>query len=133
MKKLFACGNGLSASLAALGALLAAMFGHPSEAAAPMRFEHFGVDDGLSQQAVLAIGQDARGFIWLGTEDGLNRFDGFTFQQSTSGAAREEGLSSVFVTAIETNAAGGLWIATDGRGVLTRDARNGEFTPLPAD
>src|SRR5262245_50142081 len=94
------CWAGARAPLAALAALLALTHVHVSEAAAPMRFERFGLDEGLSQQAVLAIGQDARGFIWLGTEDGLNRFDGFTFQQSTRGAARAEGLSDVFVTAI---------------------------------
>lgn len=121
------------ASVTALATLLAAMLSHPSDAAAPMRFERFGLDDGLSQQAVLAIAQDARGFIWLGTEDGLNRFDGFTFQQSTRGAARAEGLSDIFVTDIEADPAGGLWIATDGHGVLARDPRTGTFARLPAD
>src|SRR5262245_43092840 len=105
------------AALVALAAALAGMFSHTSGAAAPMRFERFGLDEGLSQQAVLAIGQDARGFIWLGTEDGLNRFDGYTFQQSTHAAARAEGLSNVFVTAIATDAVGAVWIATDGQGV----------------
>jgi ligand-binding sensor domain-containing protein len=59
-------------------ALMMTVLSSPTNAAAPMHFERLGADEGLSQQAVLAIGQDARGFMWLGTEDGLNRFDGFT-------------------------------------------------------
>lgn len=119
--------------MAACAALLAAVLWHPADAAAPMRFERLGLDEGLSQQAVLAIGQDARGFIWLGTEDGLNRFDGFTFQHSGRGGARKEGLSNTFVTHIEADAAGRLWIATDGRGVMARDPQSGRFTGLPSD
>jgi diguanylate cyclase (GGDEF)-like protein len=119
------------ASLMALAVLLAALSCRFADAAPPMRFERLGLDDGLSQQAVLAIGQDARGFIWLGTEDGLNRYDGFTFQSSGRGGVRMEGLSNAFVTDIQTDAAGGLWIATDGSGVLAREEQSGRFTGLP--
>jgi diguanylate cyclase (GGDEF)-like protein len=91
-----------------------------------MRFERLGLDEGLSQQAVLAIGQDARGFMWLGTEDGLNRFDGFAFQHSGSPGLDTQ--ANAFVTHIESDAAGRLWIATDGGGVMVRDPQNGNFT-----
>src|SRR5687767_872671 len=105
-------------------ALLAVVLCGPVDAATPMRFERLGPDEGLSQQAVLAIGQDARGFMWLGTEDGLNRFDGFAFQHSDESA----GLGNTFVTDIELDASGALWIATDGSGVLARDPRTGKFS-----
>lgn len=120
------------ASVTALAALLAALPCVVADAAAPMRFERLGLDEGLSQQAVLAIGQDASGFIWLGTEDGLNRYDGFAFQSSGRGGVRMEGLSNAFVTDIQTDAAGGLWIATDGGGVLARESQSGRFTGLPS-
>src|SRR5574342_98614 len=45
-----------------------------------LRFESLGLEDGLSQSTVLAILQDQFGFLWIGTEDGLNRYDGYTFQ-----------------------------------------------------
>ncbi|MDY6946901.1 MAG: two-component regulator propeller domain-containing protein, partial [Pseudomonadota bacterium] len=102
-----------------------------ADAAPPVRFERLGLDEGLSQQAVLAIGQDASGFIWLGTEDGLNRYDGFTFQSSGRDGVHMEGLSNAFVTDIQTDAAGALWIATDGGGILAREAHSGRFTGLP--
>lgn len=104
-------------------ALLTLVLSSPAGAVTPMRFERLGSDEGLSQQAVLAIGQDARGFMWLGTEDGLNRFDGFAFQHP----AESEGLGNAFVTDIELDANGALWIATDGSGVLSRDPRTGRF------
>ena len=44
-----------------------------------VRFEHLTVQDGLSQNAALAIFQDSRGFLWIGTQDGLNRYDGYSF------------------------------------------------------
>jgi len=109
---------------ASLLALFATVLCAEAGAATPMRFERFGSDEGLSQQAVLAIGQDARGFMWLGTEDGLNRFDGFSFHH----ANESDGLANAFVTDIERDATGALWVATDGSGVLSRDLRTGQFS-----
>ncbi len=45
-----------------------------------VRFQHLTRDDGLSQSVVLVILSDRRGFMWFATEDGLNRFDGSTFE-----------------------------------------------------
>ena len=46
--------------------------------AAPIEFRTLSVDDGLSQSTVLAMAQDPLGRIWMGTQDGLNRYDGHT-------------------------------------------------------
>jgi ligand-binding sensor domain-containing protein len=43
-------------------------------------FTHLSIKDGLSQGTAFALLQDRRGFIWIGTEDGLNRYDGYTFK-----------------------------------------------------
>ncbi|WP_290797903.1 ligand-binding sensor domain-containing protein [Flavihumibacter sp. UBA7668] len=43
-------------------------------------FRHYQVEQGLSNNTVFAVVQDARGFMWMGTKDGLNRFDGYSFK-----------------------------------------------------
>ncbi|MGZ5255130.1 MAG: ligand-binding sensor domain-containing protein, partial [Flavitalea sp.] len=43
-------------------------------------FRHYQVEEGLSNNTVFCSGQDKRGFLWMGTKDGLNRFDGYTFK-----------------------------------------------------
>ena len=45
-----------------------------------LRFKHFRIEDGLSNNTVLCIQQDPYGFMWFGTLDGLNRFDGYDFR-----------------------------------------------------
>ncbi len=45
-----------------------------------VRFEHFTSEDGLSQNAGLDILQDSHGYLWIGTQDGLNRYDGYSFK-----------------------------------------------------
>ena len=60
--------------------------GHVAPAALPqicncvLRFDHISIEQGLSQSSVKVILQDRRGFLWFGTEDGLNRFDGYNFK-----------------------------------------------------
>jgi len=44
-----------------------------------IRFEKISIEDGLSQSSVYSIYQDSTGFLWFGTEDGLNKFDGYNF------------------------------------------------------
>ena len=45
-----------------------------------IKFDHITVDQGLSQNSVMAIIQDSRGFMWFGTQEGLNRYDGYHFK-----------------------------------------------------
>ena len=45
-----------------------------------LNVEQFTIEDGLSQTSVNCLLQDARGFIWVGTQDGLNKFDGYIFE-----------------------------------------------------
>ena len=44
-----------------------------------LNFKYYKAEDGLSSNTVYAVLQDSKGFMWFGTENGLNRFDGYTF------------------------------------------------------
>jgi signal transduction histidine kinase/ligand-binding sensor domain-containing protein len=76
--------------------------------------------------AVNAIAQTRDGYLWIGTDKGLFRFDGFNFVQvSISSAA----ISSVAILGLLTDASGTLWVRVQGSDVLRQ--RNGKFEPVP--
>ncbi|HXB54084.1 MAG TPA: two-component regulator propeller domain-containing protein [Vicinamibacteria bacterium] len=78
----------------------------------PIRFDHLSLEEGLSQSTVMGIVQDQRGYIWLATEDGLNRFDGVSFKVYRHDPADTASLPSSFVWGVEEDASGDLWVAT---------------------
>lgn len=75
-------------------------------------FRHLTIDDGLSQNAVFAILQDKTGFMWFGTKDGLNRYDGSTFTVYQHNAFDSTSLSSNFITNLFEDSRGRLWVGT---------------------
>ena len=111
----------------ALLLVLMSGFGQQVVASAPMPFERLGLDDGLSQQAVLAIAQDAQGFMWFGTEDGLNRFDGYTFKHARQA---DGALSDDFIADVQIDRAGRFWVATDGGAVFWREPGETPFESI---
>ncbi len=78
----------------------------------PIRFERLSLEQGLSQSTVMRILQDSRGYIWLTTEDGLNRYDGIAMKAYRHDPADDASLPASFVWDVEEDAAGDLWIAT---------------------
>src|SRR5262245_32336219 len=97
-----------------------------------MHFERLGLEAGLSQLAANTIAQDAAGFIWVGTEDGLNRYDGYTFQTLRHDRADSHSITNDFIGDVEVDSSGALWVATDGGGIVRRDPVSGEFAPVLA-
>ena len=98
-------------------ALLACLLGHTPAGATPartLRFEHLSVEDGLAQESVLAIVQDNDGFMWLGSQTGLSRFDGYKVivYRNVIGDART--LVNNWVRVLHLDRQGRLWIGTDG-------------------
>ena len=79
----------------------------PVRGASP-RFMNYTSADGLSSNTVLSMLQDRDGLIWIGTTNGLNRFDGCTFKVYK----RSDGLSDNQINALETDNDGRLWIGT---------------------
>lgn len=75
------------------------------------RFSSISVDEGLNQSSVNALAEDAYGFLWFGTQEGLARYDGHQFKIYRSGPGKEE-LSDDFVLCLGSSGTQGLWIGT---------------------
>jgi len=91
-----------------------------------LRFEGYGPDDGLSQATVNAVVRDHTGYLWVGTQDGLNQFDGYQFRIHRDGDA----LGSTFINELLVDRAGRLWIATL-EGLVRHDPDRIGFVPQP--
>ncbi|MBS4027470.1 MAG: hypothetical protein KGZ58_02440 [Ignavibacteriales bacterium] len=76
------------------------------------RFRHITVNEGLSQNSVHAIFQDREGFLWFGTQDGLNRFDGISFKVFKHSNEDSTTISDNYILAITEDRNNNLWIAT---------------------
>ena len=78
-----------------------------------IRFRRFSAASGLSQNRVALVVQDKMGFIWFGTQYGLNRFDGYKSKVFKHEPGRSETLSCVFVRSLFVDHAGTLWVGCD--------------------
>ncbi|MDH4311924.1 MAG: hypothetical protein OEW57_09840, partial [Gammaproteobacteria bacterium] len=93
----------------------------------PMVFSHLTMEDGLSQASVNDVLQDSQGFMWLATENGLNRYDGGEVRRYYRERNKADGLASDFIWAIDEDRAGNLWLATEGGGVAVWNRRTETF------
>jgi len=81
-------------------------------AKAQLSFSNLTVENGLSQNSVVSIGQDSTGFIWLGTRQGLNRYDGYHFKTYKHDSKNPHSISNGEITAILTDYKGTIWVGT---------------------
>ena len=77
-----------------------------------IRFARLSTDDGLSESVVDHVTQDNQGFLWFGTLNGLNRYDGYEFRVRKRGAPNAQ-LGGTTITALFKDLAGRLWIGAD--------------------
>ncbi|MFW5973637.1 MAG: ligand-binding sensor domain-containing protein, partial [Bacteroidota bacterium] len=89
---------------------------------AKLRFSHLTTGDGLSQEDVHVILQDTLGFMWFGTEDGLNRYDGTSFRAFRPLAFDTTSLSHSWVVGLAEFDRATLLVATHGGGLNRYDA-----------
>ncbi len=92
-----------------------------------LRFAHLSIEDGLSHGMVLRIVQDDLGFMWFGTADGLNRYDGHTFKVYKSNPDDPGSLRSDSIWALYVDRAGTLWVGTEGGGLSYLDRDTDSF------
>ena len=98
-----------------------------------LRFDSYSVEEGLSQSSALSLLQDRRGFLWVGTEDGLNRFDGANFKIYRADPDDPQSISNNYVAALAEDPNGNLWIGTYGGGLNRFDPTDETFTHYRAD
>jgi two-component system sensor histidine kinase ChiS len=96
--------------------LLLALFANSARAqeGSNIRFDRLTIDDGLSQSTVFAIWQDQYGFMWFGTQDGLNKYDGYNFTVYKNNPEDPATIADNFVRAIYEDQNGTLWLGTNG-------------------
>lgn len=89
------------------------------------QFKNYTINEGLSQSSVICLFQDENYGLWIGTQDGLNRFDGKSFEVFTPDDTK--GLESGFIHSIKGDKKGNLWIAT-ANGLVCYNKLSDQFT-----
>ena len=95
------------------------------------RFEHLSLEQGLSQSSVFCMLQDSQGFLWICTQDGLNKYDGYGFTVYRPIPGDVQSLSDSYILSLHEDHDRKLWIGTYGRGLNRLDLDTGEITRLP--
>ncbi len=100
------------------------------------RFERLSSEDGLSNDVVQCMLQDSQGMMWFGTDDGLNRFDGYRFTVYWSDPGNPSSISTNRILALFEDSRGVLWVGGDKGGLNRYDRATDSFTHFlnnPAD
>jgi diguanylate cyclase (GGDEF)-like protein len=96
-------------------------------------FQHLGVDLDTPDSVDLAIAQDHDGFLWIGTEQGLLRWDGYQYRHYRADRSSPLALADNFVQALHVDSAGTLWIGTLSGGLSRYDRQNDRFVTYSSD
>ena len=91
--------------------------GSSQPAQVKIKFEHLGVNDGLSNNHVTSITQDSKGYLWVGTNDGLNKYDGYKFTSYRTIPGDSNSLFNNTIKCVFEDSQGKLWVSTDSRGL----------------
>ena len=92
----------------------------------PLKFQQLSDVQGLSHNRVWAVTQDKYGLIWIGTQDGLNRFDGYKVDVYRTQPGNKNSLPNNYVRCLFTDSHGTVWIGT-ANGLAYYDYRSGSF------
>ena len=96
-------------------------------AAQNIEFEKITTNEGLSQNDINDVFQDKNGFLWIGTNDGLNRYDGYSFKTFRIEPFENSGISSNLVYCIDEDVDGNLWLGTSDEGICRFDVTTEQF------
>lgn len=98
-----------------------------------LKFERISLEDGLSQSVVTCILQDSRGFMWFGTQDGLNRYDGYEFKVYRYYPEDSTSIADNSIICMCEDRDGDLWIGTDAEVLSKFDRRLERFVHYQFD
>jgi signal transduction histidine kinase/ligand-binding sensor domain-containing protein/DNA-binding response OmpR family regulator len=96
------------------------------------RFEHLTVDQGLTHSDAMCMAQDHDGFIWIGTNRGIDRYDGYQLKPYSLPINPRNGLSGNRISVLLTAPNGRLWVGAETSGLSYYDAAHDAFVPLAA-
>jgi len=92
-----------------------------------LRFNNLGIKDGMAQSSANNIMQDSQGYLWITTQGGLHRYDGYEFKLFSSIPFDTTSLSDDYVWTVTESRDGGLWITTEVGGLNYMDRTTGAF------
>lgn len=92
-----------------------------------IQFSNVGINDGLSNSTVYAVIQDSKGFMWFGTQNGLNKYDGYNFTVFKNIPFDSTSLSDNWIQALFEDSKGNIWVGTHSGGVSKYDRNRGIF------
>jgi len=98
-----------------------------------LRFDTISLEQGLSQSTVFCMLQDSQGFMWFGTEDGLNKYDGYNFTVYNHDPEDPSGGSYTYIQAMIEDGSGMLWFGTSDGGLVRFDRNVDQFTQYRND
>jgi signal transduction histidine kinase/ligand-binding sensor domain-containing protein len=130
---LTACGNSVTATLPHEAIQLNnPVQEHSSQQNIPLilenlKFKHLSVEAGLSHSTVNCILQDSKGFMWFGTDDGLNKYDGYSFAKYKHNPDDPSSISHNRIWSLFEDSSGTLWVGTYGGGLNRFDRDTGLF------
>jgi len=112
-------------ALIALAVLLCAPWGISDAARRTHYFEAIGSAEGLAQNTVHALLRDPRGFVWVATQGGLHRYDGYGFELFQNDPANPASLPENFITALANGPDGWIWVGTNSSFLAALDLATG--------
>lgn len=96
----------------------------------PLYFEHITREEGLSSESIYALAQDDRGFLWIGTWEGLFRYDGYSLKPYQSDPEQPDSACGKNITALHVDRSGTLWVGTASQGLCRFDPVLEQLEPV---
>ncbi len=124
-----------SCLLITLSWLISVATGWGQVASDDLNVDHLTISDGLSHNTVHCLLQDRHGYMWVGTQYGLSRYDGYRFEAIASSVDQEiqENFSGKKISALYEDRSGNLWVGTGKHGISVKKSHSDQFVHLSQD